>query len=98
MNQISRENSQISSEKKALMKKLADKSKQLLIAQGQMSLKVDQWKQKTMHSKSEVEELTQNLAQTRQHYESIVQNLKTQIKDSKSRQSEQHTETGENIC
>ena len=83
----------VKGERDATGKQLAELKKKLLIVQGQMGLELDHWKEVAHTEQSKFHEAEKNLKSSRSHYESVIETLKGQVEQSKSRDSEISTET-----
>ena len=80
-------------ENDALQKQLSDVRKKLLLVQGQLRLEIDHWKEVATIAEAKHGEMERSLQETRQHYESVVETLRGQLEQSKTRDSAVSTAT-----
>ena len=76
-----------------MLKQLKEAKKKLLLVQGQLGLEVDHWKEATAIGHAKNEKLEQSLTDTRKHYETMLETLRGQLEQSKSRDSAVSSET-----
>lgn len=80
-------------ENATLQKQLSDARKKLLLVEGQLRLEIDHWKEVATIAKTKHGEMERSLQETRQHYESVIETLRGQLEQSKTRDSAVSTAT-----